>query len=65
MKNLLLCLTIAFSVLLVSVPLQAHHGETNYDTEKTPTVKGTVTTFLFINPHVQIFLDVKNDKGEI
>ena len=65
MKKLLLCLTITFSVLLVSAPLQAHHGETNYDTEKTTTVKGTVTTFLFINPHVQIFLDVKNDKGEI
>ena len=65
MKNLLLCLTITFAALLVSAPLLAHHGETNYDTEKTTTVKGTVTTFLFINPHVQIFLDVKNDKGEI
>jgi hypothetical protein len=29
------------------------------------TVKATVTSFQFINPHVQIFLDAKNDKGEI
>jgi hypothetical protein len=36
----------------------------NYDTEKVVSVKGTVTDFQFINPHVQIFLDVKNDKGE-
>ena len=65
MKNIVLGLAIAFAALFVSAPLLAHHGETNYDTEKTTTVKGTVTTFLFINPHVQIFLDVKNDKGEI
>ena len=25
----------------------------------------TVTNFEFINPHTQIYLDVKNDKGEI
>jgi len=29
------------------------------------TVKGTMTDFRFINPHVQLFFDVKNDKGEI
>jgi len=28
-------------------------------------VKGTVTEFQFINPHVIISLDVKNDKGVI
>ena len=42
----------------------AHHGEANYDTEKTVSVTGTVTQFEFVNPHVQITLDVKNDKGE-
>jgi hypothetical protein len=65
MKSLMLCLTITFAVLFVSGPLLAHHGEANYDTEKTTTVKGTVTNFQFINPHVQIFMDVKNDNGEI
>jgi Family of unknown function (DUF6152) len=65
MKKLGLCLTIIFAVLFVSVPLRAHHGETNYDTEKVVSVKGTVTDFQFINPHVQIFMDVKNANGEI
>jgi hypothetical protein len=65
MKNFALCLTLLFSGLFLSVPLLAHHGEVNYDTEKVVSVKGTVTNFQFINPHVQIFLDVKNDKGEI
>ena len=41
----------------------AHHGETNYDTDKLVSVKANVTSFLFINPHVQISLDTKNDKG--
>jgi hypothetical protein len=65
MKNLLLCLGIMFAALFVSAPVLAHHGETNYDTDKLVTVKATVTTFEFINPHVQIFLDAKNEKGEI
>ena len=65
MRNLAISLTILLGVLLVSLPLRAHHGEANYDTTTVVSVKGTVTNFQFINPHVQIFLDVKNDKGEI
>jgi hypothetical protein len=65
MKTLLVALTIILGVLLASGPLLAHHGEANYDTTKMVSVKGTVTDFLFVNPHVQIAFDVKNDKGEI
>jgi hypothetical protein len=28
------------------------------------TVKGTVSDFEFVNPHCQVYFDVKNDKGE-
>ena len=65
MKSRVLCLTMMLAALFLSSPAKAHHGETNYDTDKLVSVKATVTTFLFINPHVQIFMDVKNDKGEI
>ena len=65
MKSLLLCLVISLAALFVSAPILAHHGETNYDTDKLVSIKATVTSFQFINPHVQIFLDEKNDKGEI
>lgn len=41
----------------------AHHGNANYDTTKTITVKGTVTGFEFVNPHVQITWDAKDDSG--
>ena len=53
------------AVLLVAGTLLAHHGEANYDTTKIVSVKGTVTSFEFINPHTQISLDVKNEQGEI
>ena len=65
MKYRAIPLSILFAVLLVSSPIFAHHGETNYDTDKLVSVKATVTDFQFINPHVQIFLDAKNDKGEV
>ena|ERR1700680_5075157 len=65
MKNWVLCPAIIFAALIVSAPVPAHHGETNYDTEKLVNVKATVTDFQFINPHVQIFMDATNDKGEI
>jgi hypothetical protein len=41
----------------------AHHGTANYDTGKTITVKGTVTDFQFVNPHVQIYWDAKDESG--
>ena len=65
MKSLAFSLVIFIAALIVSAPVPAHHGETNYDTEKLVSVKATVTEFQFINPHVQIFLDATNDKGEV
>jgi len=58
--------TISFAVvalLAVSVPLFAHHGNASYDTAKTVTVKGTVTDYVWTNPHVFVKLDVKDDSG--
>src|ERR1700716_3862522 len=65
MKNLVvLSLTLLCGFLFVSGPVAAHHGVANYDTTKIVAVKGAVTDFQFINPHVLISLDVKNDKGD-
>lgn len=65
MKTLALFAALTFATLLVSSAVLAHHGEVNYDTDHLVSVKGTVTDFQFINPHVQVFMDVKSDKGEI
>jgi hypothetical protein len=42
----------------------AHHGTANYDTSKMVTVKGAVTDFQFINPHVIIAMDGKDETGK-
>jgi len=60
-----LFLVIVLVALVGSVPVLAHHGEANYDTEKLVSVKATVTSFQFINPHVQIALDATTDKGDV
>jgi uncharacterized protein DUF6152 len=53
------------ALLIVSGAAFAHHGTAAYDTKNVVTVKGTMTDFLFINPHVQLHFDVKNNKGEV
>lgn len=61
-------IVIAVTVLLLFVgagQLPAHHGTASYDTSKTATVKGAVTDFQFVNPHVLVFLDAKDDKGSV
>src|ERR1700730_15835871 len=55
----------AFGFLVLSVPLFAHHGAASYDTGKPITVTGTVTEYIWTNPHVLLKLDVKGDSGDI
>jgi hypothetical protein len=55
----------AAALLLIGIPLWAHHGNAAYDDKNPITIKGTVTEFAWVNPHVQIYLDVKDDKGKV
>ena len=58
-----LCFVLFGGLLGVSVAAWAHHGNSAYDEEHWITLSGTVTEFIWANPHCQIFLDVKDDKG--
>jgi Family of unknown function (DUF6152) len=58
------CLALLAGVLLFAGASFAHHGTANYDTTKTISVKGVVTDFQFVNPHVQISVAVKDDTGK-
>jgi hypothetical protein len=50
--------------LLISASAFAHHGRALiYDAKKEVTVKGTVTEFVWFNPHVRIGIDGMDDKG--
>jgi hypothetical protein len=53
-------------LLLVSVAMFAHHGTfVSYDTAHQLTMKAVVTEFNYTNPHIQLYFDVKDDKGNI
>jgi len=57
--------SVAAALLMVCVPVFAHHAWSGYDMNNLTTVKGTVTQFDWANPHVWISLDVKDDKSNI
>lgn len=66
MKNFRPNFFVAAVILFAGLtPLWAHHGNAAYDDKNPITIKGTVTEFAWTNPHVQIYLDVKNDKGVV
>lgn len=53
-------------VWLGSATLTAHHGTNiSYDRAKMWTAKAVVTEFKYVNPHVQLFFDVTDDKGKV
>jgi hypothetical protein len=54
------------SLLAISTIAFGHHGTfVSYDTSKPMTMKATVTEFQFTNPHIQLYFDVKDDKGAV
>jgi len=56
---------VMIGALTLASPIFAHHGGAIYDTANPITLKGTITDFQFVNPHVQIYFSVKDDKGNI
>jgi hypothetical protein len=52
-------------VVTLSVPLLAHHGTAAFENEKKVSVKGTVSEWLWSNPHCLLGVDVKGDDGKV
>ncbi len=56
---------VAGLAIIASAPLAAHHGTSvSYEQNSWHTVKGTVTTFRWRNPHSALFLDITTETGE-
>jgi hypothetical protein len=65
LKNFRTISLVIAALLAISVPLSAHHGNASYDTEKSVNVKGTVTGYVWANPHVFVKVDAKDDSGNV
>ena len=71
MKRTLITLLGSVFVLFVGLSIAAgglfaHHGRgASYDDSKIITVKGIVTEWAWRNPHVALYVDVKNDNGNV
>ena len=65
MKSAIL-VTACVAAFFAAAPAFAHHGTAiNYDGTKWNVVTGTVTEFAWKNPHGQLYMDVKDDKGNV
>jgi len=51
-------------VAISGAGLAAHHSAVQFDFTRTASVTGVVKKFRAINPHMQLVLHVKDDKGE-
>jgi uncharacterized protein DUF6152 len=60
---------IAFALVIgcsiLSLPLAAHHGNAAYDSTKQINLKGTVTQFIWANPHCVVLFDSTDENGQV
>lgn len=52
-------------VFMLSTSLYAHHGNAVYDNDKKINVSGSVTEWLWANPHCVLKVDGKDESGEV
>jgi hypothetical protein len=52
-------------LLLMAPAVNAHHSVSMYDMEHPSTYKGVVNRIEWTNPHAYVYLDVKDDKGQV
>ena len=54
------------AVLMAAVPVAAHHSfSAQYDATAMVTLKGVVSRVEWSNPHVHIYVDVKDESGKV
>lgn len=65
MRMRLLSIAAALAIIAVA-PARAHHGTlVSYDLQKQWTAPATVVEFRYINPHVQLYFEVKDKDGKV
>ena len=66
MKFKLAAVLVGVGLLLAVRPIIAHHAfAAEFDADKPVTLTGTVTKLEWTNPHARIYVDVKDDSGNV
>ena len=63
--RLVMSSALTIGLLIASGSLFAHHGNAAMDTSKRITVTGTITEWVWANPHCWLKMDVTDDKGNV
>ena len=64
-KCVLATATLAAGLLKIPDTVFAHHGANLYDMTKPVMLKGTIAKFYWGNPHNEVVIDVKDEKGNV
>jgi hypothetical protein len=64
-SKLSIVFALGFGFSIAPPLLFAHHGGAAYDTEKRVTLKGTVVSWFWANPHCVLQLDVTDESGQV
>jgi hypothetical protein len=65
-RNLLALVIIGLGLVVVTLPVLAHHSEAaEYDSSKPVKVTGTIKKVEWQNPHIWFYVDVKDENGKI
>ena len=65
-RNLRTTASAALGLLLLAVPVLAHHSVTaEFDSSKTFTVKATITKIEWVNPHIYMYADAMDENGKV
>jgi hypothetical protein len=56
---------LSLTLLISGGAVFAHHGNSAYDETARVPIKGIVTEFVWVNPHSQIYVDVKDSSGKV
>jgi hypothetical protein len=64
-REAIFTVVVAVATLAISLPVFAHHSSSSYDMDHPLILKGVITNVEWTNPHVFIFLNVKDDAGSI